>query len=303
MPTIFFRNLVNMTIPKIILLSEAIFCAVLLLSASRIAIAGDRLLATGGVTQIEGAGGGGLVPWALISGYGTDDQVGGSAFYTKARTKDGFELDTSGVSIGIKNRIELSVSQLKFGLSDTVPNETVTLNTLGVKMRIIGDAVYDQDKWLPQISLGLQYKHNQDFAFVPKLLGAKKSSGVDIYLAATKLYLGAVAGRNLLFNTTVQATKANQFGILGFGGDKNNSYRIQPAFSAAIMLTDNFLVGTEYRFKPDNLKSFKEENAQDFFMTWFPHKNFSLTAAYVDLNNIADKENQSSWYFSGQLLY
>ena len=267
------------------------------------AMAGDRLLATGGVTQIEGAGGGGLVPWALISGYGTDDQVGGSAFYTKARTKDGFELDTGGVNIGIKNRVELSISQLKFGLSDTVPNETVTVNTMGVKMRIMGDAVYDQDKWLPQISLGLQYKHNEDFAFVPKLLGAKKSSGVDIYLAATKLYLGAVAGRNLLLNATVQATKANQFGILGFGGDKNNRYKIQPAFSAAIMLTDNFLVGTEYRFKPDNLNSFKEENAHDFFMTWFPHRNLSLTAAYVDLNNIADKDDQSSWYFSGQLLY
>ena len=33
--------------------------------------AGDRLLATGGVSQVEGAGGGGLVPWALIAGYGT----------------------------------------------------------------------------------------------------------------------------------------------------------------------------------------------------------------------------------------
>ena len=49
---------------------------------SSFAIAGDRLLATGGVMQIEGAGGGGLTPWALISGYGTDKQVGGSAFYT-----------------------------------------------------------------------------------------------------------------------------------------------------------------------------------------------------------------------------
>ncbi|OYW32390.1 MAG: hypothetical protein B7Z51_03330, partial [Methyloversatilis sp. 12-65-5] len=33
--------------------------------------AGDRLIATGGVTQIEGAAGGGLNPWAVIAGYGT----------------------------------------------------------------------------------------------------------------------------------------------------------------------------------------------------------------------------------------
>lgn len=34
---------------------------------------GGRLLLTGGVSTIEGAGGGGLVPWALIGGYGTRD--------------------------------------------------------------------------------------------------------------------------------------------------------------------------------------------------------------------------------------
>jgi hypothetical protein len=35
-----------------------------------------RLLGTGAVTQIEGQGGGGIVPWALISGYGTSDGIG-----------------------------------------------------------------------------------------------------------------------------------------------------------------------------------------------------------------------------------
>ena len=33
--------------------------------------ADSRLLATSGVTQLEGSAGGGLVPWALVSGYGT----------------------------------------------------------------------------------------------------------------------------------------------------------------------------------------------------------------------------------------
>ena len=53
---------------------------------------GGRLLATGGVTQIEGTGGGGLVPWALITGYGTRDQVSATAFYTVADPTD-FERD------------------------------------------------------------------------------------------------------------------------------------------------------------------------------------------------------------------
>ena len=267
------------------------------------ALAGDRLLATGGITEIEGAGGGGLTPWALITGYGTDKQVGASAFYTKARTRGGYELDIGGVAVGVNNRFEVSLSQTKFGLSNTVPNESIKLNTVGLKVRVFGDAIYDQDEWLPQLALGAQFKQNEDFDLVPKLIGAEHSSGIDYYASATKLYLGAIDGRSLLLNATLQATKANQFGILGFGGDKNNNYRIEPAFSGAVMLTDNLLTGVEYRYKPNNIKVFEEDDAKDVFITWFPHKNISVTGAYVDLGNIANKDNQSAWYFSGQVSY
>jgi hypothetical protein len=275
----------------------------LLSSYGTIASAGDRLLATGGVTQLEGSAGGGLTPWALISGYGTDAQMGFSGFYTQAKTRGGFELDSGGIAIGINNRIELSLAHTKFGLSNTVPNESIRMSTLGVKLRLVGDAVYDQDLWLPQLAVGAQFKHNEDFDLVPKALGAKDASGVDYYLSATKLYLGAIGGRNLLLNATLQATKANQFGLLGFGGDKNDDYRLEPAFSAAVMITDRFLAGMEYRYKPDNLSVFEEEDAKDMFVTWFPHKNFSITGAYLDLGNIANKDNQTAWYLSGQISY
>lgn len=267
------------------------------------AVAGDRLLATGGVAQIEGAAGGGLTPWALISGYGTDTQIGGSAFYTQAKTNGGFELDSGGLSIGFNNRLELSLSQQKFGFSNTVPGESARMNTLGAKLRLFGDAVYDQDKWLPQVAAGIQYKYNEDYNTVPQSLGAKHQSGVDFYLSATKLYLGAVFGRNLLLNGTLQATKANQFGFLGFGGDKNNHYQLQPAASVALMLSDNLIVGAEYRAKPDNLSAFKEDDAKDIFLAWFPMRNFSMTAAYLDLGNIANKDRQTAWYLSGQITY
>ena len=277
--------------------------AISALSHANALLAGDRLLATGGVMQIEGAGGGGLTPWALISGYGTDKQVGGSAFYTEAKTNGDFEISAGGVSVGLYNRLEISLSQQKLGLSDTVPGESIRMDTLGVKVRLFGDAVYDQDTWLPQVAIGAQIKRNEDFNNVPKALGAKHQTGVDLYLAATKLYLGAAFGRNLLLNGTLQATKANQFGFLGFGGDNHDRYQIQPAASVAVMLTDQLLLGTEYRYKPDNLSVFKEQNAHDVFLAWFPVKNISLTAAYLDLGNIANKANQSGWYLSGQISY
>jgi len=277
--------------------------AICALSYTGTLLAGDRLLATGGVMQIEGAGGGGLTPWALISGYGTDKQIGGSAFYTEAKTSGDFEISSGGVSIGLYNRLEVSLSQQKLGLSDTVPGESIRVDTLGVKLRLFGDAVYDQDKWLPQVAIGAQIKHNEDFNYIPKALGAKHQTGVDLYLSTTKLYLDAIFGRNLLLNGTLQATKANQFGFLGFGGDNRDHYQIKPAASVAVMLTDQLLLGTEYRYKPDNLGVYKEQNAHDVFLAWFPVKNISLTAAYLDLGNIANKANQSGWYLSGQISY
>ncbi len=267
------------------------------------AMAGDRLLATGGVTQIEGSAGGGLTPWALIAGYGTRGQTGASTFYTHAKTNGGFEMNLAGVSLGFDNRVEISLSQQRLGLSDTVPNETIRMNTIGAKVRLIGDAVYDQDTWLPQVAVGVQLKHNVDFDKVPKAIGAEHATGLDVYVSATKLYLAAIGGRNLLLNATLQATKANQFGLLGFGGDKHSGYQLQPAVSAAVMLADNLLVGVEYRAKPNNLYAFREDDAKDLFAAWFPTKFLSITAAYVDLGNIANKDNQKAWYLSGQISY
>lgn len=274
-----------------------------ILLASTTGLAGDRLLATGGVTQVEGAAGGGLMPWEVISGYGTDKQLGGSAFYTHAETKADYALNSTGISLGFRNRVEISAAQTRFGLGKTVRGEEIRLNTLGIKLRVLGDAVYDQDSWLPQISAGAQYKYNEDFDLVPKALGAKDRSGVDYYVAASKLFLGAVGGYNLLINANVHATKANQFGLLGFGGDRRDNYRIYPAVSAAVMLSDNVLLGSELRFKPDNLSAAEEKKAQDVFLTWFPHRNVSVTGAYIDLGTIATKENQTGWYLSGQVNY
>lgn len=62
--------------------------------------AGDRWTTTGGVSQVEGSGGGGLSPWALISGYGTRDQVGGSAFASHLYTRSGFRLSSAGAALG-----------------------------------------------------------------------------------------------------------------------------------------------------------------------------------------------------------
>lgn len=270
------------------------------LIASTTAWAGDRLLGTSGVSQVEGAAGGGLATWAVIGGHGSSDQVGASAYATHIRTQGKFNLGIQGVAVGVNDRVEVSMARWSFKFADTVPGQSARMNVLGAKVRVLGDAVYDQDVWWPQVSVGLQHKHNEDFKTVPTLLGATRGSDTDWYVAATKVWLGAAWGRNLLGNLALRATRANQFGILGFGGDLGNRHQLMPEASLAVLVRDDLALGAEWRAKPNRLSAFKEENAWDIFAAWFPHRNLSLTLAWLELGNIADKPAQRSVYLSAQ---
>src|ERR1700761_8782645 len=261
--------------------------------------ASERLLATGGVTQIEGSGGGGLTPWALITGLGTNSEVGGSANCTYVHPQY-FSLTNCGVAVGIEDRLELSFARQIFDLDDVARGKQIRQDTLGVKVRLFGDAVYDQDSWLPQVAAGLQFKQNHDFDFIPKAIGARTDDGTDFYLAATKVFLAGPFSRTWLVDANLRASRANQFGILGFGGDRSNSYSYLGEGSVAVFLTDSLVAGAEYRQKPDKLSAFKEDDAYDGFLAWFPVKYVSITAAYVDLGNIATHPGEHAWYLALQ---
>lgn len=274
--------------------------ALLLLCAP--ALGGGRLVATGGVTQIEGAAGGGLSPWALIAGTGTSREIGATAFVTHLDISD-FRLTAAGVGVGIYDRLELSFARQRLGLGTTVPGASIEQDIVGVKLRLAGDAVYDQDRWLPQLAVGAQYKRNRDFSAVPAALGARRDSDTDLYVSATKLWIEGPLGRSLLLNATLRGTRANQMGLLGFGGDLGDRREVQVEASAAWLLQDNFAVGAEYRQKPSNLSVFPEDDYRDVFLAWWPNKHVSFTLAHAWLGTVADKADQRASYLSVQFAY
>ena len=253
--------------------------------------AGDRLTATGGISTVDGSAGGGLTPWAVITGTGADDQIGGNVHATRVNTGD-FKLDSEGAALGIDDRLELSLSRLTLGLGTTVPGDAIREDVVGIKLRIAGDAVFEPDRALPQLAIGVEFKHNLDAVPVPRAIGARRDADTDYYVSATKLWFAALAGRNVLANLTVRATRANQLGLLGFGGDRNDHYRLEPEASLAVLVRDDLVIGAEYRAKPDNLSAFREDAFYDVFLAWFPRKQMSLTAAYTELGTIADKPHQ-----------
>ena len=261
----------------------------LLLPLSLESLANGKILATPGVAQVEGAGGGGLVPWAQLAGYATEDELALSAFCTQANVKD-FQLNSCGAQANFYDRVEVSFAKQHFDVDPL--SLTLSQNIMGLKVRLYGDLIYST--W-PQVSLGVQYKSlsTPEVAFS---LGAKEDSGTDIYLAASKLHLGLLAGYNVLWNASVRYTKANEMGLLGFGGPEGNG-ALEAEVSVAVLLNKHLAVGTEYRAKPDNL-GLKEDNWQDVFIAWFPNKHLNVTLAYLDLGAIATIPNQQGWYLS-----
>lgn len=267
-----------------------------------------KFIATGGVSTVEGAGGGGLVPWALISGYGTRDSWGANVHATRVVTDD-YALDTAGVTVGIADRVELSLATQTLRGS-VAPLDALRLkqDIVGIKIKLVGDAVYDQDRLLPQIAIGAMAKHSHAVAGLAALgvtsvrqLGAQDERGVDYYVAATRLLFE----HSVLLNATVRATRANQMGLLGFGGDRgdrSNRYQGRLEVSAAYLLRRTLVAGIEYRMKPRNLAVDHEKAYYDAFVAWFPSKNLSVTAAYAVLGDITvfNPKNQKGAYLSVQ---
>ncbi len=260
----------------------------------------SKLLLTGGVTSIEGSAGGGLTPWAVIGGYGTKDQIGANAFFTNVRSQD-YELRSGGALVGIYDRVELSFAEQKFdtrevgGLLGLGNGYKFTQKIYAVKVKVAGEAVLEQDSWLPQIAVGVQHKQN-DRGDLLRALGIKSDKGTDYYVSATKIFLA----QSVLLNGTVRFTKANQTGILGFGTAARDKYDAVFEASAALLLRKNLAIGAEFRQKPDHLP-FKEDNWYDVFVAWAPTKNVSVTLAYANLGNIVIKDKQKGTYLSVQV--
>lgn len=270
---------------------KALFCLFLLLGTVPTFAEGSRVVGTGGGTMIEGSAGGGIVPWAVINGYGSSGEWSATTMATGVYVDD-FTLKVIGASLSFDNRFELSVARQTFDL-DTMGGE-LGQDIFGVKYKLAGELLYTA---MPQITLGAQYKRVDDFA-IPQAVGARDDWGLDVYIAASKVFFDAVAGRNVLLNGTVRATKANQTGLLGFGTQANYDYQFVLEASAAVLLTDNVALGIEYRQKPDELAFAREDDWQDVFLAWFINKHLSVVTAYANLGSIAGFEEQRGWYLS-----
>ena len=260
-----------------------------------------KLLLTNAVSAVDGASGGGISNWATIAGRQETRGVGVQAHVTAVLLPD-FFYQSHGVALGIADRIELSYARQNFDTQDVGAalgiGQGYMLNqdVFGAKVRLFGDVVYG-NTMVPQVAMGAQYKRSLDGA-VASAVGAAHDEGVDVTLSATKLFLS----HSVLVNTTARLTKANQNGLLGFGSVSDDSYAVQFEGAVAYQFSRRFVLGTEFRTKPDNL-GLGEGDWFDVFAAYAPSDNLTVTAAYADLGSIATFTGQRGAFLQAQVAF
>ncbi len=269
---------------------KIVVTSILLLSS--LAIADTRIKGTGGVSSISGSGGGGIIPWATLGGLATQDQSSMTGFISRADVDD-FTLDVKGLAVNLNNRVEFSLARQDFTIKAN--DAQISQNKYGLKVKVAGDLIFGQ---LPQVSVGIEGNSLRD-PETARAVGARDDDGIDVYVSAAKAWIDGPFHRTSMLNLNVRSTRANQFGLLGYGGDDQDRQLMIEA-AAAMFVTRSLAIGIEYRQKADNLSALIEEDASDVFIAWFPNKHLSLTAAYVRLGDIAGAPNQNGFYFSLQ---
>jgi hypothetical protein len=261
---------------------------------------GGKLLLTNGISSLEGASGGGLTPWAVIAGNGTSDGIGLSAHGTVVEVKD-YDYQSAGAAIGWRDRFEISYAHQDFNTNEIGlalglgKDYAFSQDVIGAKLKVAGDLVYDD---LPAIAVGVQYKKNNNGTTV-RAIGAHHDEGVDYYASVSRLFLS----RSILLSGTARLTKANQLGILGFGGDKHDDYSLQFEGSAAWQLSRRLAIGGEYRSKPDNLGIAREDDWFDAFAAYALNRHLTASVAYVDLGSVATVKNQRGVFLQLQAAF
>jgi hypothetical protein len=136
---------------------KCFYIIVFSISFSAFAETGNKLLTTGGITSFEGSAGGGITPWALIGGYGSREEIQGTAAIQLVDTGE-YQLKTIGAAIGIYDRVELSVQRQTLTVSSgvvsnvfnlltqgqivTAPSTDINQDIFGIKTKLWGDAIF-----------------------------------------------------------------------------------------------------------------------------------------------------------------
>ena len=276
--------------------------------------------------MIEGAGGGGLNPWALIANCNIKKAVTPAVFGTYGTTPN-YDVYSAGINLSISKYAEVYYAHQSMGLPQSLTSTLTSgagsilpadvANENSIDQDIVGGKlqVYGGNGVIPALAVGMNY--HMTSAPIPLALGAH-ANGADFYVAGTGIY--PLLGSHIILDADIYITRSNYLGLLGQGGAGYRNYGAQGGASVGYFVRKDVVVGAEWRsFPGDNLfgaqsylqtalhdpgVNLKQSDWYDGFIAYMPNPQFSVVAAILDLGNMVNipghsvNSNQTGFYLS-----
>lgn len=175
----------------------------------------------------------------------------GRAFAFATITETFFDRIELGYGFNVLNLHDLP-SDVAAATGIDIGDDRVYLHNLNLRLNLLKEGAF-QTSWVPAVTVGVHYKKVEKLADIDEALGGaltnagiEDTEGFDFTLYASKLI--KALPRPVLFNLGVRNSEAAHIGLLGFTGDRE--FLLEG--NVVVFVTDRFLLGAEYRQKPDN---------------------------------------------------
>lgn len=264
----------------------------------------------GPMINLEGVGGGGLVPGAyLLNPPGNDKQLGTPAIAQWCVLGVDSNMYSSGIGFSFLDRLEVGYahvildynrirSDIQELTGDTMdPGEDfIHMNVFHLKTVVINEGEYN-----PAFAVTTEFKFNETIDDINNnignaldIAGYDDDFGIDFDFTFSKTITSLVK-YPVLVHANLRLTRGAQHGLFGFSDD----YTANVEIYGGVCIRPNFIIGGEYRQKPDEYSSLayalpgftlEEDDAWNIHIGYLPTENLTIAIAYLSFGNAANKE-------------
>ncbi len=256
---------------------------------------------------IEGYGGLFGTYTAYLVNSAKEDAIFGmpSVAYTYVNLGQGRHINSFALTETLWDRVELGYAYNLMDLGDLpqaagFSDDTVGLHNFNTRFALIKEGDFDLP-WMPAITAGIHYKYNDtiddinsDLGGALRGIGIADNDGVDFTLYGTKLI--TALPRPVLIDLGIRATEAAHIGLLGFTDD----YEVMLEGNLFVFATDKFLVGGEYRMKPNEYNRIPglieaEDDWWTLCVCYIVNDNMTISGGYGHFGDVLNHEANGAW--------
>jgi len=273
--------------------------------------------------NVEGNSGVFITPTAYLANPPAEGQkIGLPSFSATGAFIGEKDFQSYVVTENLFGRLEVGYAAERMGLGDwpdAVERATggiqvkdyVLLHNLNTRFMAVKEGDFECP-WMPAITLGSHFKWNDGLAEINRelggecdVLGADHTFGTEFTALASKT-ITEVLPRPVIVSGGLRNSDAIHTGFMGFAGERRTTFE----GSLIYLLTDNLLIASEYRQKPDlidqctvgNDHLVKAENDWwDICLAYIVNDHITIAGGYANFGNVLNHHEDNVWAF--QLKY